>query len=130
MIAEAGLIALWLAAALAALQFGLVWLGISSAKEDLLAAVRPAAVAQGLLCALAFVLLIWLFVHSDMSVKLVAMNSHSMKPMLYKIAGTWGNHEGSMLLWVTIMGRSEEHTSELPVTNAHLVCRLLLAKKQ
>src|SRR3546814_13181910 len=45
-----------------------------------------------------------LFVHSDMSVKLVAMNSHSMKPMLYKIAGTWGNHEGSMLLWVTIMG--------------------------
>src|SRR3546814_4853249 len=93
MIAEAGLIALWLAAALAALQFGLVWLGISSAKEDLLAAVRPAAVAQGLLCALAFVLLIWLFVHSDMSVKLVAMNSHSMKPMLYK--------------------RSEEHTSEL-----------------
>src|SRR3546814_3400907 len=64
--------ALWLAAALAALQFGLVWLGISSAKEDLLAAVRPAAVAQGLLCALAFVLLIWLFVHSDMSVKLVA----------------------------------------------------------
>src|SRR3546814_19070012 len=32
------------------------------------------------------------------------MNSHSMKPMLYKIAGTWGNHDGSMLLWVTIMG--------------------------
>src|SRR3546814_5326206 len=63
-------------------------------SSDLLAAVRPAAVAQGLLFALAFVLLIWLFVHSDMSVKLVAMNSHSMKPMLYKIAGTWGNHEG------------------------------------
>src|SRR3546814_20295724 len=39
-----------------------------------------------------------------MSVKLVAMNSHSMKPMLYKIAGPWGHPEGSMLPWVTIMG--------------------------
>src|SRR3546814_11085241 len=39
-----------------------------------------------------------------MSVLLVAANSHSMKPWLYKFAGTWGNHEGSMLLWVTVMG--------------------------
>ena len=104
MIAETGLAALWLAAALAALQFGLVWAGVKGAKQELLTAVRPVAVVQGLLCALAFVLLIWLFVRSDMSVKLVAMNSHSLKPMLYKVAGTWGNHEGSMLLWVTVMG--------------------------
>lgn len=104
MIAETGLAALWLAAALAALQFGLVWAGVKGAKDELLTAVRPVAVVQGLLCALAFALLIWLFVRSDMSVKLVAMNSHSLKPMLYKVAGTWGNHEGSMLLWVTVMG--------------------------
>ncbi|MCF8706456.1 heme lyase CcmF/NrfE family subunit [Rhizorhapis sp. SPR117] len=104
MIAEAGLAALWLAAALAALQFALVWAGVSARKDELLSAVRPVAVVQGLLCALAFALLIMLFVRSDMSVKLVMMNSHSLKPMLYKIAGTWGNHEGSMLLWVTVMG--------------------------
>jgi cytochrome c-type biogenesis protein CcmF len=55
---------------------------------------------------LAFVMLIWLFVISDMSVELVARNSHSAKPMLYKIAGAWGNHEGSMLLWLAILGLS------------------------
>ena len=53
---------------------------------------------------LSFLLLIWLFARSDMSVKLVVANSASVKPMVYKIAGTWGNHEGSMLLWVMVMG--------------------------
>jgi cytochrome c-type biogenesis protein CcmF len=53
---------------------------------------------------LAFLCLIIVFMRSDMSVLLVATNSHSAKPMMYKIAGTWGNHEGSMLLWVTILG--------------------------
>ncbi|HKT77868.1 MAG TPA: heme lyase CcmF/NrfE family subunit [Sphingobium sp.] len=104
MIAEAGLAALWLAAALALLQLALVTAGLAGAKEELLGAVRPVAVAQGLLTALAFILLITLFMRSDMSIALVATNSHSMKPWLYKFAGTWGNHEGSMLLWVTVMG--------------------------
>ncbi|MEW6626429.1 MAG: heme lyase CcmF/NrfE family subunit, partial [Pseudomonadota bacterium] len=58
----------------------------------------------GLLTAAAFAALISLFLRSDMSVLLVAMNSHSAKPWLYKFAGSWGNHEGSMLLWVTVMG--------------------------
>ncbi|HZF97423.1 MAG TPA: heme lyase CcmF/NrfE family subunit, partial [Pseudoxanthomonas sp.] len=48
--------------------------------------------------------LIQLFLRTDLSVALVAANSHSAKPWLYKLAGTWGNHEGSMLLWVTILG--------------------------
>src|SRR3546814_10710405 len=48
--------------------------------------------------------LIALFLRSDMSVLLVAQNSHTAKPWLYKFAGAWGNHEGSMLLWVTILG--------------------------
>ena len=43
------------------------------------------------------------FVTSDFSVKLVVLNSHSLKPMLYKVTGVWGNHEGSMLLWVLIL---------------------------
>jgi cytochrome c-type biogenesis protein CcmF len=66
--------------------------------------VRPVAIVQGLLTLAAFGLLIWLFVVSDMSVKLVAANSNSMKPLIYKFAGAWANHEGSMLLWVTILG--------------------------
>ena len=66
-------------------------------------AVRPLAVAQGALAALSFLLLIQLFLATDLSVKLVAANSHSMKPWLYKFAGAWGNHEGSMLLWVTVL---------------------------
>jgi cytochrome c-type biogenesis protein CcmF len=68
------------------------------------AAVRPVAIVQGLLALLAMALLIELFLDSDMSVKLVVENSHSAKPWLYKFAGAWGNHEGSMLLWVTILG--------------------------
>jgi len=104
MIAEAGLAALWLAAALALLQLMLSSIGLAGGKAELLGAVRPVAVAQGLLTAIAFVSLITLFMRSDMSVLLVATNSHSMKPWLYKFAGTWGNHEGSMLLWVTVMG--------------------------
>ncbi|WP_336963327.1 heme lyase CcmF/NrfE family subunit [Sphingobium aquiterrae] len=104
MIAEAGLAALWLAAALAFLQLALAWFGLTTDKEELLAPIRPVAVAQGVLTALSFLLLITLFLRSDMSVALVVTNSHSAKPWLYKFAGTWGNHEGSMLLWVTVMG--------------------------
>ncbi|BBC99787.1 MULTISPECIES: heme lyase CcmF/NrfE family subunit [Sphingobium] len=104
MIAEIGLAALWFAAALALLQLVLAFAGLKGGKPELLGAVRPAAVTQGILTAIAFAALITLFMRSDMSVLLVATNSHSMKPWLYKFAGTWGNHEGSMLLWVTVMG--------------------------
>ena len=69
----------------------------------LLRVVRPVAVAQGVLSALSFLCLIWLFLRTDLSVKLVVENSHSLKPWLYKFAGAWGNHEGSMLLWVTVL---------------------------
>jgi cytochrome c-type biogenesis protein CcmF len=104
MIAEAGLAALWFAAALAALQLVLASIGVARGEPDVLRAVRPVAVVQGALAALAMLLLIAVFVRSDMSVLLVAENSHSAKPLIYKIAGAWGNHEGSMLLWVTILG--------------------------
>ena len=104
MIAEAGLAALWFAGALAALQLVMAAIGIARGREDVAAAVRPVAIVQGLLALLAMALLIKLFLDSDMSVKLVVENSHSAKPWLYKFAGAWGNHEGSMLLWVTILG--------------------------
>jgi cytochrome c-type biogenesis protein CcmF len=102
LIAEAGLATLWLAAALAALQLVLAIVGLRG--EATLPTVRPVAIAQGVLTALAFVILIWLFLQVDLSVALVAANDHSDKPWLYKFAGTWGNHEGSMLMWVTILG--------------------------
>ncbi len=104
MIAELGLAALWLAAALAALQLVSGSLGLTSRGAALSGVVRPVAVVQGLLALLAFGCLIYVFAVTDLSVKLVAANSHSMKPLVFKIAGAWGNHEGSMLLWVTVMG--------------------------
>ncbi len=104
MIAEPGLAALWFAGAMAALQLVLAAIGIARDRDDVAAAVRPVAIVQGLLALLAMALLIELFLDSDMSVKLVVENSHSAKPWLYKFAGAWGNHEGSMLLWVTILG--------------------------
>ncbi len=104
MIAEVGLAALWLAAALAALQLALGAIGLSRGGTETIAAVRPVAIVQGALALLAMAALITLFLASDMSVKLVVENSHSAKPWIYKFAGAWGNHEGSMLLWVTILG--------------------------
>jgi cytochrome c-type biogenesis protein CcmF len=102
MIAETGLAALWLAAALAALQLALAC-GLGGDEGRHIRTVRAIAIAQGLLTLFAFGALILLFLRSDMSVLLVAENSHSQKPWLYKFAGAWGNHEGSMLLWVTVL---------------------------
>ena len=104
MTAETGLIALWLAAALAAMQVALAAIAIRRGDDALAAAVRPVAVVQGGLALLAMAALIRVFLNSDMSVALVVANSHSAKPWIYKFAGAWGNHEGSMLLWVTILG--------------------------
>jgi cytochrome c-type biogenesis protein CcmF len=103
LIAEAGLALLWLAAALSLLQLILGAAALRPSGQGLLAMVRPVAVAQGLIVGLAFLSLIWLFLRTDLSVALVAANSHSEKPWLYKFAGAWGNHEGSMLLWVTVL---------------------------
>jgi len=103
MLAEIGQIALILVLVLGLLQ---AWLGLQGGAlgdRRLLAACERAAMAQALLCVTAFAMLAIAFVTSDFSVLLVANNSHTTKPMLYKFSGTWGNHEGSMLLWVMIM---------------------------
>jgi len=102
-IAEAGLVALWLGAAMALAQLVLGWLATRPAQAALGRAIAPVAVVQAVFVSLSFACLIAVFARSDMSVLLVASNSHSMKPMIYKISGTWGNHEGSMLLWLTIL---------------------------
>ena len=96
MIAEAGLGTLWLAAALAALQ---LLLGLTGRISGM----RAVAVGQAVLTLAAFAALVALFLRTDLSVLLVAENSHADKPWIYKFAGTWGNHEGSMLLWVTVL---------------------------
>ena len=104
MIAETGHFALWLAAALALAQ--LVGGGVLLRGGDDARALRllvPAAWAQGVLCTFAFGALIWTFAVSDFSVELVARHSHTDKPALYKLTGAWANHEGSMLLWVTVL---------------------------
>src|SRR4051812_24070923 len=102
MIAETGLAALWLAAGLAALQFVLMILALRAAI-DVARAMRSVAVVQGALTVIAFAALLLVFARSDMSVALVVENSHTAKPFIYKVAGAWGNHEGSMLMWVTIL---------------------------
>ena len=111
MIAEIGLAALWLAAGLCALQFIAGVLGVREAGADgavhpVSALARPAAVVQGLLLLVAFACLLRVFAVTDLSVALVADNSHVDKPFIYRLSAAWGNHEGSMLLWVTILGLS------------------------
>ena len=103
MIAETGLVALWLATSLALLQ---LLLGLGYWRQGIGGPVpaRAIAVGQGALTLVAFAALLTVFARTDLSVALVAQNSHSAKPLMYKIAGAWGNHEGSMLLWVTVLG--------------------------
>ena len=100
MIAEFGHFALILALVAAIAQMILPFWGARRGYGDLMAVAVPAAYAQFLMIAVAFAALTYAFVTSDFSLDLVARNSHSAKPMLYKWSGVWGNHEGSMLLWV------------------------------
>ena len=109
MSAEIGLAALWLAAALAVLQMVSGAFALKAAPgvaNSLAIYARPAAVVQAVLAVLAFAMLLYAFAITDLSLKLVATNSHSMKPLIYKLSGTWGNHEGSMLLWVGVLAAS------------------------
>ncbi len=107
MIAELGLAALWLSTALAVLQMVSGAMGMrDGANSPFAIYARPAAVVQAFLAVLAFFLLLYAFAVTDLSIKLVATNSHSAKPLIYKLTGTWGNHEGSMLLWVGVLALS------------------------
>jgi cytochrome c-type biogenesis protein CcmF len=103
MIAELGHFALVLALGVALLQASLPMIGAHKGWSGWMAVGQPAAITQFLLIGFAFAALMHGFVTSDFSLRVVWANSHTDKPMLYKIAGVWGNHEGSMLLWVLIL---------------------------
>jgi cytochrome c-type biogenesis protein CcmF len=103
MIAETGHYALILALGVAIVQTVLPLLGARLRHPQLAAVAAPAAQMQFVLVALAFVALTVAYVTSDFSVLNVWQNSQSAKPLLYKISGVWGNHEGSMVLWVLIL---------------------------
>src|SRR3954471_4004862 len=103
MIPELGQFALILALAVALVQGSLPFVGAARGDVRLMALGRTAALTQAFLVILAFGALTQAYVTSDFSVANVVANSHSAKPLLYKISGVWGNHEGSMLLWALIL---------------------------
>ena len=102
-IAELGAFALALALALAGLQTAMSVAGRMRRSPVLAGAGQGAAIASALATALAFGALIVAFATSDFSVANVAANSHTEKPMLYKVAAAWGSHEGSLMLWCLVM---------------------------
>ncbi len=103
MIAELGHIALILAFIVSILQCVIPMIGAQRNDIRLMVFADRAALAQLFLIAFSFIALTAIFVHSDFSVKLAALHSHSQTPLIFKISGVWANHEGSILLWVLIL---------------------------
>jgi cytochrome c-type biogenesis protein CcmF len=102
-IAELGHFALALALILAFAQTVLPLLGAEWKDARLMATAAPLAIGQTLAIMAAFGCLMYSYATNDTTVMNVVQNSHSAKPMLFKITGTWGNHEGSMILWIMIL---------------------------
>src|ERR1700733_5097012 len=103
MITELGHVALILALCVALVQASVPLLGAARGHAGWMAVGRNAALVQFALVALAMVSLMHAYITSDFSVINVIENSHTDKPLLYKITGVWGNHEGSMLLWIFML---------------------------
>ena len=104
MTGELGQLALCLALALSLVQAFFGFAGASRGSVGLMAMGRGAALGSFVFLALAFFTLMFAYVTSDFSLMAVAENSHTAKPLIYKISGVWGNHEGSMILWLLILG--------------------------
>ena len=104
MIPELGQFALALALSLSLVQAFVPLVGAHNGNAAWIAVARPSAQAQTLLVAFAFGCLTYAFVTDDFSVQYVAMNSNSAMPIEYKVAGVWGGHEGSLLLWALMLG--------------------------
>lgn len=103
MIIELGHYALILALFVALAQSVVPMWGASRNDAAMMAMAKPGAVVLFVLVAGSFAALTVAYVTSDFSVLNVVQNSHTDKPLLYKISGVWGNHEGSLLLWITIL---------------------------
>jgi cytochrome c-type biogenesis protein CcmF len=104
MIPELGQLALALALVVSLVQATLPLAGAAKGNLAWMALARPAAQGQVLLVAFAFGCLVYAFVSNDFSVQYVALNSNSALPLHYRIAGAWGGHEGSLLLWCLMLG--------------------------
>jgi cytochrome c-type biogenesis protein CcmF len=103
MLVEIGHYFLIMALCVAVAQTSVPLIGAARRDAPMMAFASTAAVAQLLLVGGAFAVLMHAYVTSDFTVLNVVQNSHTSKPLIYKISGVWGNHEGSMLLWVLIL---------------------------
>jgi cytochrome c-type biogenesis protein CcmF len=104
MTAELGHFALWLALGCAAVLGTVPLLGAARDRADWMAVARPAARALAALLALSFACLVAGFVRNDFSMEIVASQSNSELPLVYRVAAAWGGHEGSLLLWLLMLG--------------------------
>ncbi|MGA0952437.1 MAG: heme lyase CcmF/NrfE family subunit [Candidatus Puniceispirillaceae bacterium] len=100
---EFGHFALISAFVLSLIQSVVPLIGTARHNMQLMLVGPAAAISAAVACVIAFGALVTSFIRSDFSVALVANHSHSAKPLIYKISGTWGNHEGSLLLWILIL---------------------------
>src|SRR6516165_2169829 len=103
MLVEVGHFALVLALLVALVQGTVPLVGASAPSRPLMDLARPAALLQFGLVALAFATFMHAHIISDFSVRNVFENSNTAKPLLYKVTGVWGSHEGSMMLWVLML---------------------------
>ena len=103
MIVEFGHFFLALALSIFLIQFIIPSLGVKFNSVNMMRIAPFSAYFGFILVFLSFLSLVWAYVTSDFSVSLVINNSHSLKPLIYKISGVWGNHEGSLLLWILIL---------------------------
>ena len=122
---EIGQLALCLALALTLVQA--ISGFVAGARDDArwCAVARSSAFGVLAFVALSFLSLMYAYVTSDFSIAVVASNSHSAKPLLYKISGVWGNHEGSMLLWVLILSVYSSVMAAVPAGGPRLFPRAL-----
>ena len=110
MIVEIGHFAFALALGLSLVQIVVPLWGARMGDPVLMSTARTAALAVFALTALSYATLTAAHVMSDFSVLNVVENSHTAKPLIYKLSGVWGSHEGSMLLWVLILSASSAHS--------------------
>ncbi len=103
MIPEIGNFALALALVLALIQAIIPTIGVKQMRPAWIAVAKPAAITQFIMVAIAFACLTQVFITSDFSVLLAVQHSNTKLPLMYKISGVWGSHEGSLLLWALFL---------------------------
>ena len=133
MIPELGHLALWLALGLGLALATLPQLGANQGRAEWIALARPLNRLLGLCMLAAYLALTWAFIAHDFSVQYVAQHSNTELPLAYRVAAVWGGHEGSLLLWVTLLagwmaavGRFSRHLDDALVARVLAVMGLLV----